>query len=189
MKKGLLITVGVVLLITAVLGMSLVGARNSLISADENISNSWAQVENVLQRRSDLIPNLVQTVKGYAKHEEEIFDHVADARAKLAGATTMAGKIEADQQLTGALSRLLVVAERYPDLKANQNFQSLQDELSGTENRIAVERMRFNETVKDYNVQVRRFPSNIAASLFGFDKKEIYFKAEEGAKAAPKVQF
>src|SRR4051812_21874307 len=189
MKKGLLITLVAVVAIVAVVGMSLMGARNGLVTADENISNSWAQVENVLQRRADLVPNLVQTVKGYAKHEEDIFIQVAEARAKLAGATSIPGKIAANDQLSGALSRLLVVAERYPELKANQNFQSLQDELAGTENRIAVERMRFNEAVKDYNIRVRSFPSNIAASLFGFEKKEIYFHADEGAKTAPKVQF
>lgn len=189
MKKGLLIGIGAVVAVGLLAVVSLVGARNGLVTADENIAASWSQVENVLQRRSDLIPNLVETVKGYAKQEQTVFTAIADARAKLAGAGSIPQKIDANRQLDGALARLLVVVERYPDLKSNANFQSLQDELSGTENRIAVERMRYNETVREYNVLVRRFPSNIAASLFGFEKKEIYFQAEEGAKQAPKVQF
>ena len=185
MKKGLWVVLGLVVLAA----FSLVSARNGLVAADENVKTAWSQVENVMQRRSDLIPNLVETVKGYAKHENEVFTHVADARAKLAGASTIPQKIDANRQLDGALARLLVVVERYPELKANQNFQSLQDELAGTENRISVERMRFNEAVKDYNLRVRSFPSNIAASLFGFEKKDIYFEASEEAKTAPKVQF
>jgi LemA protein len=169
--------------------MTVIGARNGLVTADENVSTSWSQVENVMQRRADLIPNLVETVKGYAKQEKDIFIGVAEARAKLAGATSIPQKIDANRQLDSALSRLLVVVERYPELKSNQNFQSLQDELAGTENRISVERMRFNEAVKDYNIRVRSFPSNLAASFFGFAKKDIYFEASEGAKTAPKVQF
>ena len=188
MKKGLLILA--VLVGVGVLGaMSVIGSRNGLVAADENISNTWAQVENVMQRRADLIPNLVETVKGYAKQEKNIFIGVADARAKLAGATSIPGKIDANRQLDGALARLLVVVERYPELKSNQNFQSLQDELAGTENRISVERMRFNEAVKDYNLRVRTFPSNLAARFFGFEKKDIYFEATEAAKIVPKVQF
>ena len=188
MKKGFLVLVAVVGVV-AVAALSVIGARNGLVAADENVANAWSQVENVMQRRADLIPNLVETVKGYAKQEKDVFISVAEARAKLAGATTIPQKIDANRQIDGALSRLLVVVERYPELKSNQNFQSLQDELAGTENRIAVERMRFNEAVKDYNIRVRSFPSNIAASLFGFQKKDIYFEASEGAKAAPKVQF
>jgi len=189
MKKGLLIGLGAIVALALILAVSLVGTRNSLVTADENISTAWSQVENVLQRRSDLIPNLVETVKGYAKQEQTIFTNIAEARAKLAGASSIPNKISANRELDGALSRLLVIVERYPDLKSNVNFLALQDELAGTENRITVERMRFNEAVRDYNVQVRRFPSNIAASLFGFDKKEIYFEAEAGAKQAPKVSF
>ena len=188
MKKGLLAVI-VVLVLIVLAGGSLVASRNALITADENVSTAWSQVENVLQRRSDLIPNLVATVKGYAKQEKDVFTAVADARAKLGGAQSIPDKISANRQLDGALSRLLVIAERYPDLKSNANFQSLQDELAGTENRIAVERMRYNDAVRDYNLDVRRFPSNIAARLFGFEKKDVYFEADAGAKAAPKVQF
>jgi len=188
MKKGLII-LGVIVGVVALGAMSVIGSRNGLVAADESISTSWAQVENVMQRRADLIPNLVDTVKGYAKQEKDIFIGVADARAKLAGANTIPDKINANRQLDSALSRLLVIVERYPELKSNQNFQSLQDELAGTENRISVERMRFNETVRDYNLRVRSFPSNLAAKFFGFEKKDIYFEASEGAKAVPKVQF
>lgn len=188
MKKGLIAVVVVVGLIV-VGGLMLVGSRNSLVSADEAVTASWAQVENVLQRRSDLIPNLVKTVQGYAKQEKEIFIQVAEARAKLAGAGTVPEKISANQGLDSALSRLLVVVEKYPDLKSNQNFMALQDELSGTENRIAVERMRYNESVQAYNLQVRRFPSNLAASMFGFQKKDAYFEAAPEAQAVPKVEF
>lgn len=189
MKKGLVIglaVVGGVILLGVVM---LVGARNSLVSADEAVAASWSQVENVLQRRSDLIPNLVNTVKGYAKQEKEIFIQVAEARAKLAGARTVSEKISANQSIDSALSRLLVVVERYPELKSNQNFQSLQDELAGTENRIAIERMRYNDSVRHYNVLVRRFPSNIAAGMFNFDKKDAYFEAAPESKTVPNVQF
>jgi LemA protein len=188
MKKGLVIglaATGIVFLAVA----SIIGARNSLIQANENISASWAQVNNVLQRRADLIPNLVATVKGYAKQEKDIFIDVAEARAKLGGARTVPETMQANNQLDTALSRLLVVVERYPELKSNQNFMALQDELSGTENRIAVERMRYNETVQNYNVLVQQFPSNIAARLFGFDRKDVYFEPTPAAKEVPKVQF
>jgi LemA protein len=188
MKKGLVV-VAVIIGVVLIGAMTLVGSRNGLVTADESISTAWSQVENVMQRRADLIPNLVETVKGYAKQEKDIFTGVAEARAKLAGASTIPQKIDANRQLDSALSRLLVIAERYPELKSNQNFQSLQDELAGTENRISVERMRFNEAVKDYNLRVRRFPSSLAAGLFGFEKKDIYFEASEGAKTVPKVQF
>jgi LemA protein len=188
MKKGWVVLGGIVALV-AIGALTVIGARNGLVAADENISTSWSQVENVMQRRADLVPNLVETVKGYAKQEKDIFIGVADARARLAGASSIPDKIEANRGLDSALARLLVVVEKYPDLKSNQNFQSLQDELAGTENRIAVERMRFNESVRDYNIRVRRFPSNIAANLFGFEKKDIYFDAAEGAKAVPRVQF
>jgi LemA protein len=187
--KKVLVAIAVIAGVVVIGAMTLIGSRNGLVTADENISTAWSQVENVLQRRSDLIPNLVETVKGYAKQEKEIFTGIAEARAKLAGASTIPQKIDANRQLDSALSRLLVVVERYPELKSNQNFQSLQDELAGTENRIAVERMRFNEAVRDYNLRVRRFPSSLAAAMFGFEKKDIYFEAAEGAKAAPKVAF
>jgi LemA protein len=188
MNKGLLAAI-IALVLAGIVGLSLVGSRNGLITADENISTTWSQVENVMQRRSDLIPNLVETVKGYAKQEKDVFTNIADARAKLGGAQSIPDKINANRQLDSALSRLLVVVERYPELKSNANFQSLQDELAGTENRIAVERMRYNEAVRDYNLRVRRFPSNVAANLFGFEKKDIYFEADANAKAVPKVQF
>jgi LemA protein len=185
MKKGWIIF-GIVLL---VLVMSCIGNYNSLVTLNESINGRWAQVENQLQRRNDLIPNLVKTVKGYAKHEREIFDHIADARAKLAGAKTISEKIKANQDIDTAISRLLVVVENYPNLKADRNFAQLQDELAGTENRIAVERMRYNETVQSYNILIKRFPSNIVARFAGLEKKDVYFKAEEAAKSVPKVEF
>ncbi len=188
MKKGFIV-LAVVVGVLVVGAFSLVGFRNSLVTADEAVTASWAQVENVLQRRSDLIPNLVKTVQGYAKQEKEIFTQVAEARAKLAGAGSIPEKISASRGLDSALARLLVVVEKYPDLKSNQNFLALQDELAGTENRIAVERMRYNETVQTYNLNVRRFPSNIAASLFGFQKKDAYFEATPESQAVPKVEF
>ena len=187
--KKFLIVLGVLGVVVLIIGGTLVSSRNSLVSADENVTVSWSQVENVLQRRNDLIPNLVNTVKGFAKQEKEIFTAVAEARAKLAGAQSIPQKIEANQQMGGALSRLLLIVEKYPELKSNQNFLSLQDELSGTENRIAVERGRYNESIRTYNVLVRRFPSNISAKIFGFEKKDAYFEAVEGAKAVPSVQF
>lgn len=169
---------------------SCVGSQyNKLVTMNESITGSWAQVENVLQRRNDLIPNLVNTVKGYAAHEDKIFTEVAEARAKLAGATTINEKVQANSELGAVVGRLLMIAENYPDLKANQNFLALQDELAGTENRIAVERRRYNEVVQTYNILVKRFPSNVVASLAGFEKKDAYFEATEGAEAVPEVKF
>ncbi len=162
---------------------------NSLVSYDEGIKAAWAQVENVLQRRSDLIPNLVNTVKGYAKHEKEIFENVANARAALLGAKTIDDKAKAAGALDSAIGRLLAIAENYPQLKANENFRALQDELAGTENRIAVERKRYNDIVQAYNTTVRKFPANLIAGMFGFKQKEVYFKAEEKAKQVPEVKF
>lgn len=188
MKKGWII-LGVIILIVLIAGGSCVGKYNQIVTLDENVDTAWSQIENVLQRRADLIPNLVNTVKGYAAHEQEVLTQVTEARAKVGGATTRPGKIAANNQLTAALSRLLFVVERYPDLKANQNFLALQDELAGTENRIAVERRRYNEAVKGYNTFVRRFPANIIASIFGYSKEDVYFKAEEGAKEVPTVKF
>jgi LemA protein len=155
---------------------------------DEAVKASWSQVENQLQRRYDLIPNLVETVKGYSIHEREVLIEVTNARAKVGGAGTIDDKIKANNELTGALSRLLVVVERYPDLKANQNFLRLQDELAGTENRIAVERMRYNDAVKIYNQAIRTFPANIIAGMFNF-KDAAFFEAPKEAKAAPNVKF
>ncbi|MFQ5666713.1 MAG: LemA family protein [Candidatus Binatia bacterium] len=161
---------------------------NSMVSMRESIDAAWAQVENQLQRRNDLIPNLVAVTKGYAKHEKEIFDHVADARARLIGAGSRAAKITAANQLTTALSRLLVIAERYPDLKANQQFARLSDELAGTENRIATERRRYNEAVRAYNTYIKKVPANLTARMFGFTA-EKYFEAPKEAKQVPKVKF
>ncbi len=189
MKKGLIVIAVLVGLILVVGGWA-VGYKNNFVNANEKVRASWAQVENVLQRRSDLIPNLVNTVKGYAKQEKEIFVQVAEARAKLSGASSVPEKIKANNQLDGALSRLLVVVERYPELKSNQNFMSLQDELSGTENRISVERMRYNESVQEYNMLVKRFPGSLLAGFFGYAPKDgEYFEAAATAKEVPQVAF
>ncbi len=164
------------------------GMYNQLVTLDEGVSEAWAQVETQLQRRLDLIPNLVETVKGYAAHEREVLISVTEARARVAGAGTIPEKIEANNRLASALSRLLVVVERYPDLKANQSFVRLQDELAGTENRIAVARRRYNEAVRDYNIGIRKFPQNLLAKTFDFEKKE-FFEAPPEASTPPKVQF
>ena len=161
---------------------------NEMVTLKEQIDASWAQVENQLQRRNDLIPNLVEVTKGYAQHEREIFEAVAEARSKLIGAGTRAGKIEAAENLNSALSRLLAIAERYPDLKANTQFARLSDELAGTENRIATERRRYNEAVRDYNTYIKRFPQMIVARVAGFGA-EAYFEAPKEAQQVPKVQF
>ena len=191
--KKLLIGFGVILtflLIAAIfLGGAFVSRRNEMVSQKEAIRAAWAQVDNVLQRRADLIPNLVNTVKGYAAHEQKVFDDIASARAQLAGARTPADRIAANSQLDGALSRLLVVVENYPNLKADQQFLKLQDELSGTENRIAVERRRYNEVVQKYNTNIQLFPNNHIASISGFQREDAYFKAEGQAREVPKVDF
>ena len=161
---------------------------NSLVRMDEEVKAAWAQVENQLQRRYDLIPNLVETVKGYAKHERELFIEVTKARSMVAKAQSVTEKIQANNYLSSALSRLLVVVERYPELKANTNFIRLQDELAGTENRIAVERRRYNEAVKRYNTKLRSFPTNIIASWFGF-KKAAFFQVPKERQKVPKVRF
>lgn len=161
---------------------------NGLVRMDVGIKTAWSQVENQLQRRNDLIPNLVQTVKGFATQEKTVFTNIADARARLAGAGNRQDQIKAANDLSGALSRLLVVVENYPQLKSDQNFRQLMDELSGTENRIAVERMRYNQVVQAYNSAIRTFPRNIVAGMFNF-KEAPLFKAAEGAKEAPKVDF
>jgi LemA protein len=188
MKKklwvGLAIAAGLIVVLGATCGIS----YNRLVQSEENVDGAWAQVQNVLQRRADLIPNLVETVKGYAAHEREIFTQVADARSKLLAARGPAEAQVADQQLGSALGRLLAIAEAYPDLKANQNFLALQDELAGSENRIAVERMRYNDKVRDYNAQIRRFPTRLVAAITGFDRKS-YFEADAGAQRAPEVHF
>ncbi len=180
---------GVVILgILLIIFFSIKGTYNSLVRLDEGIKGAWAQVENQLQRRYDLIPNYVETVKGYARHEKEVFLGVTEARSKVGAATNIKDKIGANNELSSALSRLLLVVERYPDLKANQNFIRLQDELAGTENRISVERRRYNEAVKTYNIKIRSFPTNILAGMFGFTIGE-FFKVPEIAKEVPKVKF
>ncbi len=161
---------------------------NKFVSQEEAIKAQWAQVENQLQRRNDLIPNLVETVKGYAGHESEVFKNIADSRAKLAGAKTPEDTIAAANQQTQALARLLVVVENYPNLKANEQFNRLMDELAGTENRIAVERMRYNQLVQQYNARTRQFPSVMTAKLFGF-KQYPFFQAPPEAKKVPTVNF
>ena len=172
-------------------------AYNSLVTSDENAQSAWSQVENVYQRRADLIPNLVATVKGYAAHESETLENVVAARAKATQVTIDPANLSAEEiakyneaqgELGNALGRLLLIQENYPDLKANQNFRDLQAQLEGTENRIATERMKFNQAVQNYNTAIRRFPSNIIASMFGFEKKG-YFEANSGAENAPKVEF
>jgi LemA protein len=161
---------------------------NTMVTMRESIDAAWAQVENQLQRRNDLIPNLVEVTKGYAAHEKEIFDHIADARARLIGAGSRDQKIDAANDLGTALSRLLVLGERYPDLKANQQFARLSDELAGTENRIATERRRFNEAVREYNTYIKKMPATFTARMFGFTEQK-YFEAPKEAQQVPKVQF
>jgi len=191
MKFGLIavVVVGLLILVGLVFAGSLFGTHNELVTEREAIKGAWSQVDVVLQRRADLIPNLVETVKGYAKHEETAIDSVTAARAALGGAQTPKDKIAANGQLDSALSRLLVVVENYPNLKANENFMRLQDELAGTENRIAVERRKYNETVQKYNTDIELFPKNIAASIWGFKREDAYFQADAASKQAPKVKF
>ena len=187
MKKiaGPLIAIIVLVVIAAIM---IVPSYNKLVNLEEDVDQSYAQIETQLQRRVDLIPNLVNTVKGYASHEKEVLENIANARSKMAGAQGPEEQAAADSELSSALSRLLVVVENYPDLKANQNFQQLMDELAGTENRIAVARKDYNDVVSIFNRKVKRFPGKIVASIFGFDEKE-YFKAVEGAQQPPSVDF
>jgi len=188
MKKALVVLV-VLVVVALMLGSSFVGRRNQMAIKREAVNAAWAQVDVVLQRRADLIPNLVETVKGYAVQEQIVFGDIAKARSALLGAHSPAEKIAANGQLDSALGRLLVVVENYPQLKSNENFLRLQDELAGTENRIAVERRRYNETVQDYNTYIALFPNSLVASLSGFARNDAYFKTEEGARQAPKVNF
>ena len=187
--KNVLIVLGVLLVLFLIIGMSLTGSYNRLVTLNEGVESAWAQVETVLQRRYDLIPNLVNTVKGFAAQEREVFTEVTRLRSQWGAARTTADKAQVAGRMEGALSRLLLVAERYPDLKSNQNFLALQDELTGTENRIAVERRRYNQTVQNYNTTVRRFPTNLVAGFFGFERSTAYFEASEGAESAPTVEF
>lgn len=187
-KRNLVIGIGVVLILILFVVVYYYSKNNTFVQMNVEIKSSWAQVENQLQRRYDLIPNLVETVKGYAKQEKDVLVEVTNARAKVGGAGNIPDKIAANNQLSGALSRLLLVVEKYPDLKSNQNFLKLQDELAGTENRIAVERMRYNQKVETYNKEIAMVPGSIVAEMRGF-KEAAFFKADEVAKAAPKVKF
>jgi LemA protein len=188
MKIALAI-LAILLVIGLLLGSSFVSRRNQMAIKREAVNAAWSQVDVVLQRRADLIPNLVETVKGYAAQEVTVFGDIAKARSALLSASTPADKIAANQRLDSALGRLLVVVENYPQLKSNENFLRLQDELAGTENRIAVERRRYNETLQDYNTYLSLFPNNLVASMSGFARNDAYFKADEGARQVPKVNF
>lgn len=183
--KALFITLGVVVAVVVITVIACIGIRNGLIDRDEKVREQWSQIETQLQRRADLIPNLVNTVKGYAKHEEKIFTEVADARSRLLSAQGPAAKAEAGAQLNGALGRLLAIAESYPQLKASDNFVRLQDELAGTENRISVARTRYNQTVRDFNAAIRKFPGSLFAPGLDFKAAE-YFQPPEGAAAVAK---
>ena len=192
MGKGLIAVVVVVVIIGFVALMvfgQYVTVRNTLVSKNEAVKAAWSQVDIVLQRRADLIPNLVETVKGYAQQEQTVFGDIAKARSALLSAGSPQEKIAANNQLDGAIGRLLVIVENYPQLKSNENFLRLQDELAGTENRIAVERKRYNDTLQDYNTYVQMFPHNVFAGWAGFNPNEAYFTASEASRQAPKVNF
>ncbi|SPE33094.1 LemA [Acidobacteriia bacterium SbA2] len=185
----LLTVLGVLALICLIVGGAYVTSRNEMVRKNEAIKQAWAQVDVVLQRRADLIPNLVATVKGYAQQEQKVFGDIANARTGLLNARTPGEKIAANGQLDGAVGRLLAIVENYPNLKSDQNFRALQDELAGTENRIAVERRRYNEALQDYNTYIGLFPNDIFAGWGGFQRNNDYFAASEGARVAPKVDF
>ncbi|MFP3323827.1 LemA family protein [Planococcus sp. SIMBA_160] len=187
MKKiliPLLLVVGLIAIVAVVFGSS----YNNFVQSEEDVNQSYAQLESQLQRRLDLIPNLVETVKGFADQEQEVIDSVTEARSSMAGAGSVEEQAEADAELSGALSRLLVVVENYPEIRSSENFQQLSDELAGTENRIAVARQDYNSAVTEFNREVRSFPGNMVAGMFGFDEKE-YFEADAGAEDAPDVDF
>ena len=188
MKKGIVVLAVLVLIAIVFAGM-FISSRNEMVRKNETVKSDWAQVDVVLQRRADLIPNLVETVKGFAAQEQTVFHDIASARSALLGAQTPADKIAANGQLDGALGRLLLIVENYPQLKSNENFLRLQDELAGTENRIAVERKRYNDAVQDYNTYIGLFPNNVFAGWAGFQRNDAYFAAPEAARQAPKVQF
>lgn len=187
--KAVIVILVVLLILAFVVGSAYISRRNQMVIMRESVNAAWSQVDVVLQRRADLIPNLVETVKGYAVQEQTVFGDIAAARAALIGAKTPTDKIAANGQLDSALSRLLVIVENYPQLKSNENFMRLQDELAGTENRIAVERRRYNDAVQAYNTYIALFPNNLVASFAGFVRNDAYFKTEEGARQAPKVNF
>ena len=186
---AVVILVVIVGLIAVVCVGSYVSTKNTLVSKNEAVKSAWSQVDIVLQRRADLIPNLVETVKGYAQQEQTVFGDIAKARSQLLSAGTPQQKIAANGQLDAALGRLLLVVENYPQLKSNENFLRLQDELAGTENRIAVERKRYNDTLQDYNTYVQQFPNSLFAGWAGFKANDAYFQASEGSRVAPKVNF
>lgn len=191
MKKIILSAIIVIFLVIIFAVLGFVGTYNSLQVADETINSNWAQVENQLKRRNDLIPNLVSTVKGYAAHEKEVFTNIAEARSKLSGAMSsndVKAVSQSSGELNSALSRLLLVVERYPELKADKSFLALQDELAGTENRLAVARKDYNDSVKTLNARIRTFPTSIIASISGIKARD-YFEIDEGEKATPKVEF
>ena len=188
MSKGLIVIVVIVLIAFLLFGQY-VGVRNTLVAKNEGVKAAWSQVDIVLQRRADLIPNLVETVKGYAQQEQTVFGDIAKARSALLSAGNPQQKIAANNQLDGALGRLLVVVENYPQLRSNENFLRLQDELAGTENRIAVERKRYNDTLQDYNTYIQVFPHNLYAGFAGFKPNDAYFAASEGSRQVPSVKF
>jgi LemA protein len=181
--------VAVLVIIALLFGGMYISRRNQMVTLNETVKSDWAQVDVVLQRRSDLIPNLVETVKGFAAQEQTVYDDIAKARAALGGAQTPKDKIAANGQLDGALSRLLLIVENYPQLKSNENFLKLQDELAGTENRIAVERKRYDDAIQAYNTYITLFPNNVIAGMSGFQRNDAYFAATEASRAVPKVQF
>ena len=191
MKRGMGLIIGLVVVVFLLLlvGGSYVSSKNQMVAKDNDVKAAWSDIDTTLQRRSDLIPNLVATVKGYATHEEKVFADIANARAGLLNAHTPEGKIQANGQLDSALGRLLALSESYPDLKANQNFLSLQDQLEGTENRIQVARRRYNDTLRDYNTFIQQFPNSIWAGFAGFKTNNDYFQASEGSRTAPTVKF
>jgi LemA protein len=185
---GIIAVVGIIVVLLFIIGGWYVGTRNRLVTLDEEVNAAWSEIDNQLLRRSDLIPNLVQTVKGFAKQELQVFTEIAEARSRLAGARTVGEKAQGYNQLETALSRLLVVVEQYPLLKSSENFLRLQDELAGTENRIAVARKRYNDSVRILNTKIRRFPSSSVANMMGFKPRE-YFEIQEKARETPKVDF
>lgn len=187
--KLALIVIGVIVLALLLVGGKFVGIRNDLVTQRESVNGAWAQVDVDLQRRADLIPNLVETVKGFAKQEQDILNNLANARAAMMNARNPQERIEANRQVEGALGRLFVVVENYPQLKSNENFLRLQDELAGTENRIAQSRRRYNESVQKYNTSIEMFPNNLAAGLFGFQRNDAYFQTDPAARQAPAVKF
>src|SRR5882762_3234389 len=188
MSKAMIFVITILVLVLLAFG-KYVSVKNTLVAKNEAVKSTWAQVDVVLQRRADLIPNLVETVKGIAKQEQTVFIEIAQARSQLLSAGTPADKIAANQRLDGALGRLLAITENYPQLRSSENFLRLQDELAGTENRIAVERKRYNDTLQDYNTFIGLFPNSIWANMAGFHRNEAYFKASEGSRQAPKVDF